>query len=523
MSKHYWFWSVFSFAVLLLMPKLFQIGLRNIAFISIQRTTVREPWTAWGLGLRAVPSPSISTLLIQPTQVWAGDKPLGVAPFLGENLLNQFNDCDSHRLIAQRYMAQSQWGMARGLLELVAQACPSYAFAHLELGLVYDRLQRPELAVAAFEAGGVSAFGRELAAANYLILARGCDGQTPELERERCVRWLTRALELAPEHIFAALRLAQVTSSTPLVPRIDPNLSPLFWNDRRLNDLVIEGFFEWAKQNPLQRRELLLSVARQLALRKDYRRALAIYQSFRSETLDDAWLSYYTGWAAGALDQWVLADTYFSRAVQQSPQTVNFWVAQAQARIKLNDQSAAVYGYRQALSLEPCILEAIAYLKLHPELIPVVLTPQEEENCLKHLTVRYEAEKLPTLANAEIKMDDAASEKLVMAGRNGFVVYGPYQFLPAGHYQVTFRIQPLQPVRAGCLQLDVSAETDQSDGSWLIALPIHNVKSNELPERQYTNKTLSFYSLGGGRFEYRVFEQCGSEVWIDWIEITPIQ
>lgn len=480
MNGRYWYLGMLGFAMLLIIPGAFQRGVRNVAFLSIQRQAMGTEWTAWGLGLRSVSPKSASSF--NPVGQWRADTRLGVRSFSGETLIAGFDDCDSRRLTAQRQMDKSNWEMARRLLESVVADCPAYAFAHLELGLVYDRLEQPDLAVVAFEAGGVSNLVRGLTIANYwTLMSRECFSHTLPSDPGRCLHWLSRTLEL-------------------------------------------EGFQEWVALSPEKRREPMLSMARYLWFQHDYVRALRIYQALELYVPDDAWVNYYAGLAASALDQWSVADIYLNRAVQLSPQTVSFWVSHARVLAHLGDSRTAMVMYSQALALESCVPEALDYLVAHSSLIPVGQSPTAEQrvNCWKQLSIRYEARTMPTLVG-EVKADELASSKLAMVGRAGILIYGPYQSLPAGRYQVMFRMKTSQPVRYGCLQLDVSTETNQTDGLWLSPHVIKIVHPSEMPDGQYTNLTLTFDSLGGWGFEYRVFEYCGEEVWIDSIEVKPLR
>jgi hypothetical protein len=94
--------------------------------------------------------------------------------------------------------------------------------------------------------------------------------------------------------------------------------------------------------------------------------------------------------------------------------------------------------------------------------------------------------------------------------------------LPAGRYQVTFRLQATDIVRPGCIRLDVSADSDINDGPWLTKLPHRYVEAEDIKAGQFSELTLIFDSIGASGYEYRVYESCDEEVLVDWIEVAPL-
>ncbi len=519
---------IVCFSVLFFSPNIFRQGVHNIAFVSIQRQLFNGNSAAWGLGLRQIDaehvsaSLKISSWIENTTELWLTDTRMGLGSFDMEYLVAQFGDCNSQRMMAQRFVYQAQFAKAKAALLSVVAKCPSYGFANVELGLIYDKLQQPALAVTAFEKGGISAFARELAAVNYLTLARECDHQPEVPASITCVQWLNRALELAPHHVFAATRLAALTQTPPEPLAIDADSTPL-WKDLRLNDLVVESFREWTDRDSSARSDALFSLARRFALQRDYHHALQLYQTVEELEPDNVRAHYYAGLAAMRMQQWEIAETSLWAALRQSSQTVNYMVAYARVQAYQGDVIAAVEWYLRALESEPCLPEAVIYLRAHPSAIPPgqALDDMQWELCRKQLNARYEAESSPTLVGTVVG-DDTASLRHALQGRNGFLTYGPYQAVPPGRYWVIFRLRVFQELHPNCLRLDVSSEMDQEDGLWLVDLPVEYVLPNQIDSMHYDNVVLTFDSPGGGLFEYRVLEQCGNDTSVDWIEIEPV-
>lgn len=183
------------------MPKILRAVVRNVAFWSIESQLLNGRSVAWGLGLREIARENVVVSLTKAaTTQWHTDSLLGLAPFAGDSLVGRLGDCSSRRLVAQRAMREGDWEEARRLLAAVLMDCPKYSFVNIELGLVYDRLDNHAAAVAAFEAGGVSAFARYITAVDYLLLSRGCAPSSGVSDREHCTEWLERVLSLTPHN-----------------------------------------------------------------------------------------------------------------------------------------------------------------------------------------------------------------------------------------------------------------------------------------------------------------------------------
>lgn len=516
------FGILFLLSLMLLILVIGGNGIRNLSFLQIQRQLMNGQSVAWGLGLRSITTEQIRSSIFETQSQWFSDTPLGLQPFVGEELVSRLGDCVSRRLTAQRLVQEDRLIEARSLLYAVTQHCPTYAFTHIELGLIYDRMNQPDLAVGEFEAGGVSRFARQLVATNYFELARSCRQGLDKSGTDKCRQWLSRALELVPLHPFAAARLASIEGKLPNPLAIDPNLTPL-WNDQRLNSFAAQGLLEWAEYQSKPGSEWLFPLARRFALQGDYSQALNTYRIVEEYEPENLLAYYYSGLSASTLGQWSVADKYFSTLVRQSPFTINYLVAHARVRAHLNDSQSAIQEYLHVLDLNPCVPEALAYLAAHSSLTTFhPLSVEQRESCIRQLTVRYEAAQMPTLASAAAKMDNTSGGQLAMVGRNGFVVYGPYQSLLPGKYKVTFRLRTSQPLHPKCLRIDVSAETNPSDGLWLVPLPVKDIEPTMFTDQRYADVILTFDSIGGSAFEYRVQENCGNEVWVNWISVMPV-
>lgn len=494
---------------------------RNVAFLSVARQVSSGVWSAWGIGLRTSGREEIASTTMQDlSHAWVASGPVGLERLDGEDWLAQSKDCGIRRLLAQRALWNGSWEESARLSEQVLNDCPGHTFVKLELGLAYDRMERPDLAVSAFEAGGVGGWARSLAVINYLRLARSCGADVESSLRSDCLRWLNRALVLAERHVFAATRLAALTGTTPDPLAVDPEKTPL-WRAPGLNDFVIEGFEELATSTG-RWVESLMPLARRLVVEQsDYGRALRLYQRVIGHDPGNARAYYLAGLTSSRLGDWATARSFFQAATERSPQTANFLFAYARAESHLGNAIEAAQGYLRGLDSEPCAPEAVFYLEAHPGLMPVEAYPTatQRDSCLKQLTQRYEAENLGTFG--EVVEDSAASGGAAVKGNRNFVSYGTYAPLPPGQYRVTFRLRALQPQ---CVFARVQDVFDQTDGSWLVELPNVSLSHMQLPANHYAILTvLTFDWPGGGKPEFPLYEACGNDVWVDWVEIAPMK
>ena len=509
-------------ALLFSVPDVSSAILINAAFVGVARQVSDPEWSAWGIGIDRVSVSEQSLGKFTPPKIWDMELPLGLRELPFEMLLARSNSCQSQRLIAQRYFRVQQWRSAADVLEAAAELCTHYPYAAAELGLAYDRLGLPELAVSAFERGGVTAFGRELAAVNYLLLTTGCSIDQPRWTDERCARWLNRSLDLAPGHPLALVRL-QRWSGPQHLSAADIRTTGVAWHDARLTAFAIEGLRQWTSEDPDLRRNTLLMIARDLGLQRQHNVALAVYRMLETDHPDDASLAFLSGLTASAVRDWQTASKDFARAVDLSPSSPSFLVGYGRALESLGQIESAAVVFNQTLAVEPCNPAASRFFSHHANLAlnPNPVMDSQRQTCRQQLTQRYDPASMPTQVGRAIESGLTIGTSAVV-GHGGIVVYGPYAYLPAGEYRATFRLRRGAGSGASCVVIDVSAESDSATGAWIADYPRRTLSPQVIPLGYAADFALQFESTGARGFEFRVNEQCGGDVIVEWIEVAPI-
>jgi Tfp pilus assembly protein PilF len=509
--------------VALTVPTVVRAAVQNIVFVGVRNQALSGLGYGAALGLRTFDLDA-SDATDLGSDMWAGlGAPLGLAPIFGEGLLAGFGDCDARRVLARRRMRDGELAAARAELEATVLECPRYSVAQLELAVVYDRLRRPDLAVETLEANGLARAAPQLAAADYLELIASCAPTPVADSHDQCVRWLSRAQELVPRHVLPRVHLAKMLGTPLPADSLAPHNIRLTWSDERLDALTVSGYIEWAAVQPVVAFDVLLAVGRQLARERDVARAMTLYQGMNTLYPQEPQVAYLAGLAAGSIDDWPQAERQFRRAIALSPDVPIYLAALSRARLHNGDREAALATYWHLTEFSPCIPEAVAFLATtiaeHGTDPPS--DAQQRQRCQTELTRIFEAEATTGLDSAVV-VDPAASGALARAGHGGTLLYGPYLSLPPGRYRATFRLKTIHRLKTRCLWLDVSAETDDRDGVWLVQLPLRSVPTEALPEGRYADQELTFQSTGGGRFEFRVRETCGQDVLVDWVGVEPI-
>lgn len=504
---------------------------RNVAWVSLLPQIVEADWSAWGLGLRVGQVRDVTSMNGESSRTrhdgaWSDRSRLGVGRTWQMATLESSLDCQSQRLSAQLLMRSADWEGAARLLEGTVRECPHLAFANLELGLAYDRLFRPQQAIRAFERGGVTRFARDLASANYSTLALECiarqtdargDVRGEDAVRE-CVPWLTRAQQLTPRHPWIEWQLARLRGNAVNGSSTAAPDGPL-WRDTRLIRLAVEAYTAHAEQQGAPLSESLVPLARRYALAADLTTALWLHELVQRAEPGSPRAHYLSGLAAAATGDWTTASRSLQQALTLAPGEPNIVAAAARARARLQERDSALSLYRQALLLEQCIPEAWDFIEAAGEAMATATGATAATLCRRRLTVQYEGEESPSSVGEVRAATNGGA--VVMAGKQGFVTFGPGIKLPPGRYTVTFRVQAPRGTRGGCVRLDVSAEGDIVDGTWLSNLPSRYVPAHMLIAGHFVEQTLLFDFVGGTGVEFRVLESCGREVYVDWIRLTP--
>lgn len=137
---------------------------------------------------------------------------------------------------------------------------------------------------------------------------------------------------------------------------------------------------------------------------------------------------------------------------------------------------------------------------------------------------RYESADLlqatGQLVADEEARDGWAAQADPAADAEGFLCYGPYDILPAGKYQVRFRLKMGESgaKRAVVAAIDVAAET----GKTVLARREIRAKDFDIPSR-YQELGLEFTNPKPQALEFRIYFADVAELWVDDIEVVPLR
>lgn len=483
--------------------------LRNMVWVSVASQSTQRDWTAWGIGLRQIEAKNVALTLSEPTEfIWTSESHLGIKPFVGERFISYLPDCDYYNLKLQRLLYTQQWLDAESLLKVLLRQCPGWDWSRLQLGLIYDRLNQPALAIQAFEQAGISRYAVELIAANYLQLAAECN---PDRPSSVCIDWFNHIHQLVPNHLYALQWSAAFTM------QFDP-VTVDIWHEPRLNHYVALAAIKSLQNTDRSWSDTLFPLARRLAWNRSIDSTLLLYTAVSEHEPENFLAHYFTGLAAISLRNWEFAKTALVVAVNLRPQSINAQLALARTYVHLNNLTQALYYYESALQKEPCIPEALDFLGKQLSTEKKFL--QQANTCKISLDVVFEAESLPGWGN--IIFDKNASGQHVRQGNSNFVIYGPAISLPAGRYEASFYLRMPAFLKSQCIRLDVFDDANQLDGAWLTDLPQRWIEPKESLESGYKPFSVVFVSPQGGEFQFRVLEVCGSDVFVDRVEIHPL-
>lgn len=483
--------------------------LRNIIWVSITSQSTQKDWTAWGIGLRQIEAKKVASTLNQTTEFpWTSESRLGISPFVGEQFISYLPACDYRTLKAQRLLYAQQWLEAQSVLKILLQQCPGWYWSNLQLGLVYDRLDQPSLAIHFLEQGGVSRYGVEIVAANYLGLVAECS--TKEAPPE-CIDWFNHIHKLVPNHLYSLQWLARFKG------QFDPRTVNL-WHEPRLNHYVALAAIKSLQNTSSPWSDTLFPLARRLAWNRSIDSTLLLYSAVREQEPENFLAHYFTGLTAISLSDWKLAKTALEAALSVRPQSINAQLALARTYVHLNNFNQAFLYYHSAVQEEPCIPEALDFLNQQSSTVMKFLN--QASKCKMSLARIFEAESLPGWGTPVA--DKEASGRNARHGNGNFVIYGPSVSLPAGRYEVIFYLRIPDLLKAQCIRLDVFDDANQTDGAWLMDLPQKWIDPNERINADYNPFSMVFISPQGGAFQFRVLESCGKDILVDRVEIHPV-